>query len=59
VIHPRRQARAVVQEVEMAGEGVGVGYARLPGERAEQSPHPVPVRLLTGSRIGACEGTWL
>jgi hypothetical protein len=58
VIHPRRQARAVVQEVELAGDGVGVGYARLPGEGGEQNPHPAPVRL-GGVLHGAASGDGL
>ena len=45
MVHPRGQARAVVQEVELPGEGVGVGHASLSREGGEQSPHPVPVRL--------------
>jgi hypothetical protein len=45
VVHPRGQARADVQEVELPGESVGVGYASLVGEGGEQGPHPVPVRL--------------
>jgi hypothetical protein len=41
VVHPRGQARAVVQEVELPGEGLGVGYASLLGQGGEQGPHPV------------------
>jgi hypothetical protein len=45
MVHPRGQARAVVEEVELPGESVGVGYASFPGKSGEQSPHPVPVRF--------------
>jgi hypothetical protein len=45
VVHPRGQARADVQEAELPGESVGVGYASLVGEGGEQGPHPARVRF--------------